>query len=179
MTDQSQPDKPLPEPTALRAEDGVILTFDGFGTAAISGPHADTLANAFTALPELLRLMTLTVYAVKTRQLIPMLGEMERALSNAGFPFDDRLVATSTEEEPLKPSNFADYLASVLVVIARDLQRASDDRSNLRAPVGLKIALMQAQGTIREALRRTGYADLLPNPYAPQTAAQPPAAPTA
>lgn len=179
MTAQSQPDKPLPEPTAMYAEDGVILTFEGFGNAAISGPHADALAHAVAALPELLRLMTLTVYAVKTGQSLPMLGEMQRALSSAGFPFDDRLVGTATEEEPLRPSDFADYLASVLVVIARDLQNASNDRSNLRAPVGLKITLMQAQGIIREALRRTGYADLLPDPYAPRAAAEAPPAPTA
>lgn len=139
----------------IHKADACTVSFDGYGSASISGPRQADLAVMISALPMVLRSLAKVCGMLRDRDgtASPYVAELEATLMEAGINPD----APTEEEQPMSsvtPSLPVERFASLLSGIADKLDGILSDKKGLHStPTAVRDALGDISLTIRRTLR--------------------------
>jgi hypothetical protein len=144
----------------IHKADACTVSFDGYGSAAISGPRQAELAVMISALPMVLRSLAKVCGMLRDRDgaASPYVAELEATLMEAGINPD----APTEEEQPMStitPALPVERFAVLLANIADTLDGLLADKKGLHStPNAIRDALADISTTIRRTLRENSAA---------------------
>lgn len=139
----------------IHKADACTVSFDGYGSASISGPRQAELAVMISALPMVLRSLAKVCGMLRDRDgtASPYVAELEATLMEAGINPD----MPTEEEQPMStvtPALPVERFAMLLSSIADTLDGLLADRKALHStPMPVRDALADISTTIRRTLR--------------------------